>query len=536
MRYREENSVKGLLPKVLTALGAIVVVGRLLLGILSPGVADRAPFASAWPLSTGFLLFSAGLAWVTWRAPRGGSSREKVHSGSSWGALAISVGACAAAFAAFCASKYVFIFLDPGQAYPDTASYLRVAGQSIAEQTFWFGERPFTLPLLYRSLGLTIENHLEPDVIARAIRAQGFLAAGSWLLLATTVARAVRSRLGIPLAFSVVLLFGGTLHISQWDPILLSESISTSAFSLSLAMALSLMEPRGTWGTWGTRVRLGLLVVFVAVFSYTRDSNLPFLVLAGAALPLAHTLRRTSLSESGWAWIVGAVVVLAVAIFGQWRGIEFSDRWKVPYRGLLQDRILVDETATQFFLDRGMPDGDLVEAISSMDRRDFLDEVRKSDRFGPLRLWIEEEGRGTYVAYLLSQPVETALAPVRHQDRVVNPVSTEYRHEKAPSPPWLEAMTRFLYPRSSWLLLALGAVAAVSTGWSHRAGSMRPGWWLLLGLGLMAYPLMILAWYGDSVEVERHAYHAAFQLRLSLWALFVLSIDSLPAVLSSRAG
>jgi hypothetical protein len=50
--------------------------------------------------------------------------------------------------------------------------------------------------------------------------------------------------------------------------------------------------------------------------------------------------------------------------------------------------------------------------------------------------------------------------------------------------------------------------------------------------------MMYVVWYGDAIEVERHAFQISLQVRLGLWMLTVLLADALlaPSTPSSAQG
>jgi len=41
------------------------------------------------------------------------------------------------------------------------------------------------------------------------------------------------------------------------------------------------------------------------------------------------------------------------------------------------------------------------------------------------------------------------------------------------------------------------------------------------------YPLMFVVWHGDAVEVERHAFQIAYQIRLAVWMAVAFGLDFL---------
>lgn len=435
-------------------------------------------------------------------------------------------GSFASALLAFGVLKHLVFLSDPGKIYPDTSSYVRVAELSLLSQPFWFGERPFTLPLLYKALHVTTDNYRRPEVLSRIQVFQAWFGAAAWILLAGVVAKSVKSRWMRPASLGFILLFSLNLHVSQWDTILLSESISTSLFAgLTAVLVILLLALGARQHDWRQGLTVLVGAVILVLFSFTRDANLPILVLATLAC-LGMSAVGLHEGRSIRVWLV-ASALLTLAFVGQLRGIEYSDRWTGPYYGVLQDRILVDRQAREFFLERGMPDGELIEDILTMDRRDFHERMRRAEPFRELWQWTEDHGRGTYLGYLIRRPGEVVTAPIRERDHLLNPLSTEYRHPDATTPGWLMVVTPIVYPRQTPIMVLWTGLVVAAVVLAARWKRIRPQWYLALLLAFVAYGLMILAWYADSIEVERHVYQAAFQLRLSLLLLSLWAADGL---------
>ena len=110
-----------------------------------------------------------------------------------------------AAAAAFL--RFSIVDLDPGRVFPDTPGYVRVAENNLFSQGFLAGERPFTLPLLYKLMGISSENYQSPAAIQAITAVQTGLAAVSWLVLGLAVAVQFRSALTMSLSLLTVQLF-----------------------------------------------------------------------------------------------------------------------------------------------------------------------------------------------------------------------------------------------------------------------------------------------------------------------------------------
>lgn len=163
-----------------------------------------------------------------------------------------------------------------------------------------------------------------------------------------------------------------------------------------------------------------------------------------------------------------------------------------------------------------MPGGEILEVLGGLNRSGFVDSVLNNPRYEPMAEWIDRRGRFTYAAFLARRPLSVLAKPIRERQTLVHPLSTEYRHPGSVTPWWQDAITRLVFPRSTAALLVLSALAAAGLIHLSVNDHLATHWAVPMFLIAASYPLMLLAWYGDSVEIERHAYQAAMQLRLGL--------------------
>lgn len=412
---------------------------------------------------------------------------------------------------------------DP-RVFPDTASYLQVAQAGLASSEFWAGPRPLTLPLMCKLLGIREAGLDNVAALTRVKVAQGALSSAAWLCLALAFSQLIVQQWARLLSFTLVLAFGLNIHVSQWDLALLSESLSTSLFALVLALAAFglayeaiLARKRALRAGY-----FGALALLLLLFSFTRDSNL-VLVSLGAVGILGFGLIGYA-RDSRWSpWLI-AVGMFVIASAGlQVRSIERGERWQIPFYNIVHARVLPSEKAREHFIERGLPAGERLQVLSALDRSGFIDSLQNNRRYKEIVQWLEAEGRAAYISYLLKDPYSLAVTPLHHRHQLINPDSTEFLPEGAPTPGWLRVLSSVVYPRSiAVLMLAVGFCTAV-TLWRMLSGPIA-SWLLPAALVLLCYPMMLAVWYGDAVEVERHAYQLAMQLRLGLllWGLLLL--------------
>jgi hypothetical protein len=138
-------------------------------------------------------------------------------------------------------------------------------------------------------------------------------------------------------------------------------------------------------------------------------------------------------------------------------------------------------------------------------------------------------GKRVYLSYLISNPALLLAEPLGDLDHIISPDSTEYRSQVIPTPLWQEMLTSWIYPQSTPLViisLFLLVTASIIYVWrvNWRVEYFVP--WLLL---VTAFPMGLVVWHGDTIELERHAFQISLQLRIAIWSLVVFLLGSIRA-------
>jgi hypothetical protein len=405
--------------------------------------------------------------------------------------------------------------------FPDSGVYLHVARQPLVSSDFLAGWRGWTVPLLYKLL---------PN--SDGVRAAGQVAISiaCWLTLAGVVAACVRRRVMQPIAFSLVLLFSLSIVITQWDPLILSESIALSLAALLFAAWLVLAR-----GLVPVRWAVTAVLLTTLLWTFTRDTNayvglfaVP-IVIAWAAFPGDRRSR----------------FVLAcglLAIFGTFaislNQSSAETRWEIPLLDTIGVRVLTDDDELRYVRDHGMPYPARLRALTGepLGSSEFRDVIAGNPRLAAFRDWIRDDGRSTLIRFLLSHPYR-ALSPA-FRDREAqfaespppsdtggySPVSS-YRADG--SKPLLPGpLASAIYPPSVAALLAwLGAVIAAAA-WMAWRGWARLVWVVPAAILLAQIPHAALVWQGEPVEIPRHALQVGVLTRLSLLILTIFLIDA----------
>lgn len=416
--------------------------------------------------------------------------------------------------------------LDAIHGFPDTVSYVRVAAQPLMQRAFWAGERPLTLPLMYKLLGVTGPATSVPDGAARIALFQLCVSVLSWIALAGAFASGLRRPQLKVLGVAVILAVGMTMEVGQWDKLLLTESLSTSLFAAMLALWLVGVlhwEKVRSLGPLPLLAYLGLTGAVTGLYSFTRDTNAYFLLLVAMVLLGLAAVRLKWDSRS--LGVTGLAVMLVFIFLIQNKTASAGRRWIGPFRHVFLKRILPNDAALAFFREQGLPlTADQRPGLLSMDIRTFNRVLDNSALVKPLNGWLSYYGKGVYLKFLVSHPIYTVLSPLYDWQQLISPNSTEYRTILRATPKWEETLSAVLFPTSALVVAGLGISTFLYTllAWRRRHDRtlVIPGL-----LFLTCLPLLGIVWHADTLEIERHATQIALQIRLAVWMTLLIGAD-----------
>jgi hypothetical protein len=435
-------------------------------------------------------------------------------------------------FLIFVKLKLLYPSFDAERVFRDTYSYVVAAEKPLSSAELWVGERSFTLPLMFKLLGVNTQNYQANSIMSHVMRFQTWFSIMCWAFLGLTLGIIIHKRwLGIG-AFGIILLFSLSLEISLWDSLLLSESISLSLFAclVGLWILLEMLPQAGLGSVFGWLVFL-LMVIITILYSFTRDTNLYFVLICGLLFGLLAWLKKEDKSHR-ILYSLYAVIVIALFVF-QTYSISNGNRWQILIYDQLALRLLKDDQAIQYLETEGLTIDDALMGVTDMTPPEFQKYILTSDELQAVRDWVNSKGKNIYLQYLLLRLGNSLLEPVYQASKLLNGSSVEYRREKQPVRPVPEVIIRIskiFYPRSPLILGLMLVLCVAGAALWLRGSKKRSLWIVILALVASIYPLMFIVWHGNPQEIERHALQIAVQLRLAGW----LAVITWLAWLSSK--
>lgn len=391
---------------------------------------------------------------------------------------------------------------DPGT-IEDTTAYLRISRADILNQRFWADARPLVFPLLLKLTGQSLPLTSLVQLIFSIF---------SWGCLAFIFVGFLRSNWMKIISFNVLLALSLVRHFSNWDYMIMTESLSVSFFVLFLACGLWLIN------AW-SGIRAVIFIVAGMFFAIVRDTNAYVLLFLSVLLLFAVIFR----------WIRARNLVFVFSFVGifllsNWMS-DLGARWVFPLNNNIGKRVLPSELAVRFFEECGMPITPRLmslagEFANGQDRAFYNDPSLEH-----YRSWLYSKGKTCYMMYLLGDLPGNSMAVVNQFEFLMtyNKIHATLAPDYDPVIPFF--LERFIYPtgRILWLWFLTTGVALIML-W-RRQWRDDPIWGVYVLLCLLIFPHLFVVWFGDAMAPERHALSVGLQFALSVWFMILLSID-----------
>jgi hypothetical protein len=429
----------------------------------------------------------------------------------------------------FIDQKQAVYNLSTTRYHSDTIEYLQVGSYSFSNINFWAGIRSFSLPLFYKAAGYNFSNYMDQGNMNRVSRIQWDISIICWTILAVTVCFAMKNWISRLFTFSMIFFLGASLDISFWDRVLLTESLAISLFILLMALLVIgglLMEKACKVPVWLQVLIIGVIFFVAILYTFIRDTDAYFLLflacfmIAGAFLPV---IRKAALFPAYLTIALGFLVIF-------WLGnssANIGKRYVPPMLHVFAYRFIPQEQSRDFFLSHGMPFDNTIASVDSLTLHQLNSHLVTDPSINRLIAWLGEDGERLTIQYLISHPGYFLFAPLGDIQHIVNGQYAEYRlTATTPAPARIRWLSFITYPRFVWLPLLFLVLALVSIGLIlDRSNRGRTIWYIIPILFLTAYPLAVLAWHGDTNDIERHSVQVAIQLRLAVWILLGLMVE-----------
>jgi len=312
--------------------------------------------------------------------------------------------------------------------------------------------------------------------------------------------------LGYLLAGSLGILFFGcfalSAPISDWNQMILSESMSLSFLALSLSSIIVLLR------RW-TSLRFLWWVCALTLLGFTRVTNL--FLLPFFALPFVF---------SGCKRFASTVVVVILLFFaGNYlASTKGASLQHMTITNVIMTRILPIQSERLFFSNHGMPDDEIVMQFSGKNHnRNVQALFAQSPEFAS---WMTNKGSAVYKRWLLTRwfTYVQAWSALDH-----NRGATNHQYAAGIGTRSFAKNLTFLYVKSGVpVMLWLATVIVAMLGYCLIYKVKCPTY-LLIALVPATYIQAFIGFHGDAIEISRHLLMASVLYRLT----FIVAVVSI---------
>jgi len=141
------------------------------------------------------------------------------------------------------------------------------------------------------------------------------------------------------------------------------------------------------------------------------------------------------------------------------------------------------------------------------------------------RLWAEEKGKRTYVAFLLHHPGYLAIEPFKPIFNMMNMDLSMYKSREFessfPGKLWGRLVNKKTIPIFVIASLVFGIFLIFLKGRNRNLSIAA------MAIGLLAIPQYVISCHGDAMEVERHCLFSIVQWHLAFILFSIVLIDYL---------
>lgn len=412
----------------------------------------------------------------------------------------------------------------------ETGSYIAASRARVFAWKAFAGKRLFTTNLIYKlandprqcpllALSDPATGHGARPVIQSCFSTiallQNVMAILAWCFLAWTTARWMQTfpaRVG---AAVVILLFGFTPQVAEWESVLSPESLSVSGVVILLAllqeMVLGLAYARYKLDDRRLRVFIGVWLFIFALWLFLRDVHLyalPITLVMLALLLLASDLRRRMTIGI----VLGTLLLLFVLGYVSAQASHRATRY--PLAHSFEDYILPFPARVEFFKGFGMPDPTA---------RGY-------------QYWLDNNATRTYAAFLITHPGFVLSTLADNLEYFKGEFVQQYFEPPAPNNRFLLIQLGEVIHPETLAIFLIDVLFIVGLWLAARKGASLParGWaWMASWFFLSSATMLFVGFFGDAEGARRHIYPAVEAFRLLFWLLLFVYFDQVLANLPS---
>lgn len=414
----------------------------------------------------------------------------------------------------FSAAAIVFLarLLVPGWSqgfpvqFPDSVRFLNAASLGPFARDFWINERPSGVSFVL----WVLQSHVMTFIVF-----QSLLYTASVIFLCHTILQTFTARRLAWVINGLIALLFIQPRFSMWNVEVLSESLSLSAATLSVALSLRLIHK--------PQVRdVRFLSASLVMLLLLRDANIIPTALAGMGLLASAVMCKTpTIRRSLLSGVAAIIFCLAYVSYAQTE----STRYQFGVINNVGLRILPNDELQQAFASDGLPISDALLARKGKNTWEDGEAFLSQPELNEFRQWVYSDGRtNLLLSYLTEAPewhkiwVQDASSSLAYDmnayDRfgVMKYLPHSVLGKSGPTS-----------TRQYWIFCAIAILLSATLVRRKQHRSLGVFLMAVLGIATASFAFSVL---GDAIEMQRHSVGPINMAFLCFILIFGYALDA----------
>lgn len=410
----------------------------------------------------------------------------------------------------------------------ETDSYINSSRSSVFSWKIFAGQRLFTTNLIFKvandSAKCPITSYGKPGIGEeddREIQAcfdkiallQNFLSILGWCFLGWMVAQQMKNPFVKITAATVIMLFGFTPQIAEWDSVLSPESLSLSMFAIIIGLTLELVfqvsKSEKPFETVSKKVLLALLIIIFLLWVFVRDVHLYAIPITLALLVPLFFVKKFKATKT---LLIVFALLSFFFIIGYLSAKDSLRATRYPLMNSLDRYIWPYPARVEFFKKYGMP------------------EKEDPDYFNaPIyQAWADKNASKAYAMFLLTHPRFVITTVWENMDMLTSDFTQPYFFTReVKNRDFLLVLGEMVNPDSGivYLLTILLMVTFLVHAIIHKTSTLSAWAWLAIWMYGISTATFFISYFGDTEGIRRHIMPSVEMFRLYLWVFLMPFLD-----------
>ena len=403
----------------------------------------------------------------------------------------------------------------------DTHSYISASRAPLFSWKMFTAERMFTTNLVYKmandpvrcppavlslpASGEELQREISP-CFDKVVTLQNLLSLFGWVFLAVAVAKQINHTFLKISSVILVLLFGYTPQLAEWDSVLGAEPLAFSFFSittaLSILMAFHVARSEHPFQISSGKVLGFCWITALFLWAFTRDAHLYGVLITFVFVAILLFIKKF---RDNFQIKILSIVLLVIFILG-YISAKASYRAGLPLINAIDEYIWPHPARVEFFREYGMPDRDAPNYLE----------------------WANKNAFTAYGIFLASHPGFIATTVWEFRDYFSSDFSQAYfPTDDLKYREQLLFIGKSLHLESyAVYLIDLILIAVLVIGAFQYRTADRIAWaWLALWMISVAAVTLFINFIGDIYNTRRHVMLGVEWLRLFMWIFLMPILD-----------